>query len=122
VIWKEDNMLPARTKVIMAIASGVGVAAGALTYLVSALSPRLCSPRAPQLGVPLTCFANSSAPTLDGLSATRTTARMMATTALSRIRLEDPRRQTDLLPTRGLRNVSETTTLMNALTWTFWRD
>ena len=32
-------MLPARTKVIMAIACGVGVAAGALTYLASRSIP-----------------------------------------------------------------------------------
>jgi hypothetical protein len=33
-------MLSARTKVIMAIAAGVGVAAGALTYLVSRSVPQ----------------------------------------------------------------------------------
>ncbi len=39
VTRKEDDMLPARTKVIMAIAGGVGVAAGALTYLASRSVP-----------------------------------------------------------------------------------
>ena len=33
-------MLPARTKVIMAIAGGVGIAAGALTYLASRSLPQ----------------------------------------------------------------------------------
>ena len=33
-------MLPARTKVIMAIACGVGVAAGALVYLTSRSAPQ----------------------------------------------------------------------------------
>ena len=32
-------MLPARTKVIMVIAGGVGIAAGALTYLASRSLP-----------------------------------------------------------------------------------
>ena len=33
-------MLPARTKVIMVIACGVGIAAGALTYLASCFLPQ----------------------------------------------------------------------------------
>ena len=37
---KEDDMLPARTKVIMVIAGGVGIAAGALTYLASRSLPQ----------------------------------------------------------------------------------
>ena len=42
-------MFPVRTKVIMVIACGVGIAAGALTYLASRSVPQDCSLRALRL-------------------------------------------------------------------------
>ena len=90
---KEDDMLPARTKVMMAIASGVGVATGVLTYLASRSLPQALLAAGTATGSSAACSASSPAPTLNALLATAITTRITATTASNRRGRESPRRQ-----------------------------
>ena len=59
-----------RTKVIMSITGGIGLAAGALTYLSFRFAPRPCSLRVPLLAAQPTCSAGSPTPPLTILPVT----------------------------------------------------
>lgn len=91
---KEDAMFSARTKVIMAIACGVGVAAGALTYLASRSLPQALFAAGTATGSSADLLRQFIGTDPEPAVGDRDPTRMTTATASSRRRrLKDQRRQ-----------------------------